>query len=53
MSASLTDFYFNRADLRWFGSARRFEVKIEGLFQIGESFFFRFTLAGNVDFEAL
>jgi hypothetical protein len=30
-----------------------FKVELQCLFQIGKSFFFTFTLAGNIDFQAL
>src|ERR1700683_5203480 len=32
---------------------RRFEVEFQCLFQIGKSFFLTFTLAGDIDFQAL
>jgi len=32
---------------------RQFEVKFERFFQIGESGFLGFTLAGNINFQAL
>jgi len=34
-------------------SLRRFEVKLERFFQIGESVLFGFALAGNINFQAL
>lgn len=34
-------------------SLRWLEVQFQGLFQVGESFFFGFTLAGHVNLEAL
>ena len=32
---------------------RHLEVELQCLFQIGKSFFFTFTLAGDIDFQAL
>jgi hypothetical protein len=32
---------------------RWFEVKLKGLFQVGEGFFFGFALACHIDFQAL
>ena len=34
-------------------SLRSLEVELQCLFQIGQSFFFTFTLAGDIDFQAL
>lgn len=47
------NFDLDCSDLWWSRRLRRLEVKLQSLFQVGEGFFFGFTLAGDVNFEAL
>jgi hypothetical protein len=43
----------DRANLWGTRGARRLEVQFQCFLQVGESLFFAFTLAGDIDFEAL
>ena len=43
----------DRANDWWTRGPRWFEVQLQRFLQVGESLFFAFTLAGDIDFEAL
>jgi len=53
LGLSRPNLYLDSPNLGWPGGLRQFEVKFQRFLQVGESFFFGLSLAGDIDFEAL
>src|ERR1035437_9250171 len=53
MGLSRPNLSLDHTDLGWPSCLRWFEVELQSLLHIGEGLFLGFTLAGNVEFQAL